>query len=115
MEAYLWWLLCTALPCAIAIAILLWSLRARAERQREHHLEQAEEANQLCRQYCELILRLKADPFNPSLCQKFLVCASAYHRGDSHGEITTDVERMIMHDLKLAGVRRVGMFGRLAH
>ena len=58
----------------------------------------------------DLILRLKADPFNVSLCQKFLACASAYYCGGGGGGITVEVERMIMHDLTLAGVRRSAMY-----
>lgn len=113
MNVNLWWLLGGVLLCATVAAIIFRCWRFRIEWRRAQSLAQAEEANRLCRAYCDLILRLKADPFNVSLCQKFLVCAAAYHTGDSSGGITPEVERMIMHDLMLAGVRQSAMFGKL--
>jgi hypothetical protein len=95
---------------AAIITLLRWRARARARRNRE----QAEQANRLCREYCDLILRLKADPFNVALCQKFLACAPAYHRGDGRSEITAEVAQLIITDLLLAGVRCSAMFGNLS-
>src|ERR1051325_4981217 len=109
MDVNLWSLL-GAFLCAAVTAIIFWWFRAK--RRRAQNLAQAEEANRLCRAYCDLLLGLKADPFNVSLCQKFIVCASAYYGAESSGGITPEIERMIMHDLMLAGVRRSAMFGK---
>ena len=111
MDVNLWWLLGSAFLCAVVTAIIFWWFFAKWRRAR--NLAQAEEANRLCRTYCELLLSLKADPFNVLLCQKFLMCALAYHSGGHGGKFTPEVERMIMHDLMLAGVRHSAMFGKL--
>jgi len=110
MDVNLWWLLSGAFLCAVVAAIIFWWFHAK--RRRARNLAQAEEANRLCRAYCELLLSLKDDPFNVSLCQKFLMCATAYHGGGNGGKFTPEVERMIMQDLMLAGVRHSATFGK---
>src|ERR1044071_6714927 len=109
MEVNAWSLLGGVLLCA-AVVIIFAKIRAW---RRARQLAQAEAANRLCRQYCDLILRLKDDPFNVSLCQKFLACALAYYCGNGKQEITVEVEQRIMNDLMLAGVRRSAIFVNL--
>jgi hypothetical protein len=109
MDVNTWWLLSVVLLCA-AWLVVRWYAKFRARWQRARNLAQAEEANRLCQEYCNLLLRLKTDPFNVSLCQRFLACAPAYHRGDGGRRITAEVEQSIINDLLLAGVRRSTMF-----
>jgi hypothetical protein len=107
------WLLMSVVWLCAAL-IIRWCAKLRARRQRVRNLVLAEEANQLCREYCEIIMRLQADPFNLKLNQRFLACAPLYHHGESSEEMTVEVERKIMHDLMVAGIRRSAMFGNPA-
>src|SRR5262249_21154816 len=113
MDDNLWRLLGVVSLGAAAIVIFFWCWRICVRWRRARSLAQAEEANRLCQVYCDLILRLKADPFNVSICQKFLLCAPIYHSGGSSGKFTPEVERMIVRDLTLAGVRHSAMFRNL--